>query len=116
MDPEQKKALIGSIEKWRKIVDKKGYDQGVANCPLCILNHAKNPQYDICCDCPVSMKTTLPGCNNTPYSNWADHHAQKHPVTMNSLPGLLVRCNECIRLAKNEMAFLESLLPGEEDA
>lgn len=40
--PEQKKALLGSIEKWNRILAGTGLDEGARNCELCLQNdHCK---------------------------------------------------------------------------
>lgn len=98
------KALEGSIEKWRKIVAREGVDKGVANCPLCrelFLPVAP------CHGCPVEESTGVTGCEKSPYEAWDRHQALYHhnPLIAQN------ECPTCMRFAKKELAFLESLLP-----
>ena len=106
MDAEQKKALLGSIEKWRGIVERKGIDKGTDNCPLCELNYKND-----CDGCPVSKYADFPGCHFTPYNPWCEHHEEVH----DQFNFFVVVCPECERLARDQLAFLESLLPEEKE-
>lgn len=94
MSPETLEALKGSIEKWRKIVEKIGEDHGTQNCPLCRLFHSDYREEDDCCaGCPVHEHTELSLCMGTPYDNYTEN-----PSTKN---------------ANAELEFLRSLLPKE---
>lgn len=97
------KALEGSIEKWRAIVEKRGVDVGTSNCPLCELFY-----HDSKCDgCPVQEATGEHGCNAPPYLGWSDHNRAKHPELIKK-----IHCPTCTRLAKAELKFLEGLRDG----
>ncbi len=93
------KALAGSIEKWRAIVEKRGADEGGENCPLCVLFFLKQ---DSCGDCPVA-KAGHPNCASGPYDHWVTHDNTKHLGNGENL------CGTCTRLARAELKFLESL-------
>ena len=100
------KALKGSIQKWAKIVrSTRALDRGIRNCDLCgLFNNGSN-----CKGCPVAEKTRDKFCNGSPYSAWSLHHELAHSDTF---PCHRYRgCAECLRLAKAELVFLESLLP-----
>ena len=107
MNAETLAALRGSIAKWQAIVDSTAAkDRGAANCPLCTLfcrghHHCKR--------CPVKARTGQLGCGESPYDDWIDHQTAEHMDILRRTrqPG----CAECLRLAKAELAFLESLLP-----
>lgn len=79
------RALLGSIEKWKAIVDGTGVDDGPHNCPLCqlFIEH-------VCDDCPVAESAEQPYCDGTPYIDYCDE-----PSTEN---------------AQKELDFLRSLL------
>jgi hypothetical protein len=94
-------ALEKSIEKWQKIYDGTGFDAGVDDCELCIVfNDFLN-----CTDCPVFIRTGRNFCNGTPYKEWFKHHESKH----NSCHPMRIECEECKRIAKDELDFLISL-------
>lgn len=96
---ETAKALKGSIEKWRAIVEKRGVDDGSDNCPLCSLFW----EDAVCNGCPAAVSSTG-CCTETPYVAWYRHQEKKHPSTLD-----LIHCPTCTRLAKAELKFLESL-------
>ena len=106
MNAKTMEALRGSRDKWRAIVDSpEAEDRGAENCPLC----AKFRTESNCVGCPVEARTGKSYCIGTPYIKWA-----KHQVGVHGTVGVLARkpgCAECLRLAKAELAFLESLLP-----
>lgn len=106
MKKETLEATLKSIAKWKRIVgDVRAKDRGPKNCALC-----KRFGDTECTGCPVDKASADEGCANTPYQEWEDHHefeddhetGERHRV-----PG----CKTCLRLAKAELAFLESLLP-----
>lgn len=106
MKSETLKALQGSIQKWQDIVDGKGGDSGITNCPLCDLyNHILQD----CKGCPVNKS----GCRDTPHEKWCKHqhiiHSSRYPYKI--VPG----CPDCKRLATAELEFLKSLLPVEKE-
>ncbi len=105
MKKETLEALKKSILKWKRIVlSTKGLDEGVDNCSLCQM-FVTNRR---CEGCPVAVKSGQ-SCTNSPYDEWSNHQHVDHPggPEDHRVPG----CKECMRLAKKELAFLESLLP-----
>lgn len=88
-----------SIEKWKDIVEGKGFDKGRHNCALCFLYEGEG-----CKHCPISEHVGCPGCDNTPYSDLGEH-LEVCPICDNE--GHL--CPEGIELAKEELAFLIEL-------
>lgn len=114
MHPETLEALKKSIRKWQRIAKSpKHLDEGDKNCALC-------QRFDGTCGlgshgevCPVSQKVKDRSCHLTPYDQWQDHHKQDHgrfDVPCFRVP----HCKECLTLAKDELRFLESLLPRKE--
>jgi hypothetical protein len=101
MDKKTLKALEGSIEKWEKIIKYKEQDHGSSNCPLCIVFPLAN-----CYGCPIAIKTKKDGCRGTPYTKWFKHNQKMHDGL-----ALKIHCPICRKIAKDELAFLKSLLP-----
>lgn len=102
MDDRTLTALRGSIAKWEGIVER-GRLTMVAilwsSCPLCVTfnNHNKDNQYP-CRGCPVYENTGATGCKKTPYvaAEYAYHEEDKDAF---------------LKAAREEVAFLRSLLP-----
>ena len=99
MNAETLKALKGSIRKWEGIVSGKIADDGPNNCPLCHLF------WDLadCAGCPVSAKTGIGDCQETPYEAWGDSFPPSNV-------GLMANTPKRVLLAKKELAFLKRLL------
>lgn len=99
-------ALEGSIRKWERIVaSTEGEDDAGENCPLCMLQ-------EDCEGCPVQIDVGEAnedgeGCDATPYYDWMEHHNLRHYIgyPRHRQEG----CDECLRLARAELAFLEGL-------
>lgn len=98
------KALAGSIEKWRAIVEKRGVDEGVFNCPLCAIFYN-----DECEGCPVAKKTGEWWCEGSPHEAWELHGGRKHYEEIRESGVRENLCGTCTRLAKAELRFLEGL-------
>lgn len=108
MKRETLKALEGSIKKWEKIVDGSGGDEGTENCPLCKLYYT--PLSSDCAPCPVSKRVKTSCCEETPYVKWnnyAEDRRQPFPFYVTTVKAL--------SLALDELYFLKSLLPGEQE-
>ena len=102
MEAETLEALLGSIEKWTQIVNgTTAEDRRINNCPLCTMFLHNN-----CLECPVSKATGVSDCKNSPYVPWKSH--RYNCISRHHAPG----CEECLRLAKDELAFLVGLLPN----
>lgn len=101
MNDDVLEALNGSIKKWEKILDGTGIDDGSLNCPLCEMF------WVVACEgCPVSEKTGMNFCGDSPYDDWSHHAHSSHDDI-----GRVLMCPDCERLAKLELEFLKSLLP-----
>ena len=98
MDEKTLTALKGSIAKWERIVKRTGVDNGSENCPLC---HIYLPLK--CQGCPVGKH-----CIDTVWGKWTLHHAVVHHKPRRSIVG---KCRTCKKLAREELEFLQSLLP-----
>ena len=93
------KELNESIKKWEAIVNGTGEDNGIENCALCQKYHA-----NACDGCPVYEYTGFRGCKGSPHEEWGVHMAYEHRGSNKVL------CDECLRLAKKELAFLKEVL------
>jgi hypothetical protein len=102
MTPETLEALKGSIEKWWKIVEENGADEGIDNCPLCHLYWD-----DECVGCPVSEAMDSILCDGTPY------HIQWSPLVLRDEWPTVADTPEKLTAARAELEFLRSLLPKE---
>ena len=94
--------LSGSIRKWEKIYSGEGIDSGEDNCPLCQL-YGNND----CKSCPIFRATKIDCCDDSPFTEWVDHHINTHDTVID----LKIECPKCKELAQEELDFLKSLLP-----
>ena len=102
-------ALKKSIIKWQKIVDGEGLDSGKSNCALCEVFYYKGIG---CYPCPVSLKAKEPFCANTHYVAWSKHQGKTHDIDWSCCARKVhENCSECLKIAKDELKFLKSLLP-----
>jgi len=109
MDAIAEKALDKSIEKWEKIVDGKGFDYGARDCALCEEYYYND---EFCVRCPIYLKTGAKYCNKTPYRKWNIHHHNSHFIVSF---GRCIKCDECKKLAQEELDFLRSLKPKKKE-
>ena len=114
MDNITLQALKQSIQKWEKIVAREGVDQGCKNCPLCELFNQR-PNY--CAGCPVYERTGVDSCSNTPYTTWCKVTYDTSVSVGDKITGNYSINNindspESQKAAEAELAFLKSLLPG----
>lgn len=110
MNAETLKALKGSITKWRRILAGRQRDHGGGDCPLCALYH-----YDghaaFCGGCPIHAATGGHGCNHTPHRAWLNHYYDRHEKR-GLYAHVVGKCRTCKKLAREQLEFLQSLLPG----
>ena len=103
MDKKTLEALQKTIEQWEKIIEGKEEDRAAENCPLCALF----PTF-FCSGCPIRERTRWSNCRDTPYERWEFHHMEIHNQHN---PPWKIECDECRRLAEEELNFLKELLP-----
>lgn len=117
MDTRTRTALLGSIEKWKKIVDGTGEDQAGDNCPLCtefgnfcgMDKYGRN--WEGCFGCPVAEHTGHWNCSGTPYQKeWRG--AMEEELLRNPNYRFPYRATtDALRAAaRKELEFLQSLL------
>lgn len=90
-----RKALHGSINKWKKIAVGELIDRGIDNCPLCQMFWG-----DDCKGCPVEVDTKAVGCRRTPYDDW---------IIEGGGVSSLANTRFLQTVALKEVAYLESL-------
>ena len=98
MDAKTLTALKESIEHWRRLADgtnRKGEETGPRSCALCMAFAVGRDSINKCDGCPVSVKTGMKDCRNTPY--YAAEAVFGAPTFRAA--------------ARKELEFLESLLP-----
>jgi len=98
MDARTLKALKASIAKWERnavIENTDDATMGPVDCPLCVLFHLNG-----CVDCPVFSEGHYQ-CDGTPYD--AAYSAWRND-----------KLTDFLDAAREEVAFLKSLLPAEE--
>lgn len=109
MEMTEAEALEKSIEKYKRIIDNTGTDLGDKNCALCEKYYYGNGK-SYCVGCPVLKKTKRTGCANSPWEEWYDHLAIDHQYPAHVVPRVRISyCRTCLRLCREELAFLESL-------
>lgn len=97
MGVETKKAVLGGIEKWDRIIDGTGVDEGRYNCELCHLFGGVDWK---CKGCPFDCG------EGTSYQKWIKHKRKKHDEE--SI--IKVHCPECRELAIAVRDDLKKLL------
>ena len=113
MNSETLDALKASIRKWRENAAARTPEQvsiGMGSCALCRMFHpAYKASWENMCDgCPIAGKTGKTGCEGTPYDDAVD--------ALDRWEWRESGAAEFRRIACEEVAFLESLLPEGEAA
>lgn len=97
---QQMDALTRAIVKWKRIIDRTGYDYSSQNCPLCQLNGR-------CNICIVKKDSEMSGCKNTPYQQWTEHHDASHCSYWKQAK--VNNCDRCTEFAQAEHDYLVDL-------
>jgi hypothetical protein len=129
MKPETLQALLGSIDKWEKIVDGSGVDQGSMNCALCarFVGYSTGQSGDCTRHdgeiCPVALATGRAYCQGSPYEDWVlavDYRSAMLGLDGDNEnragPSEKATDGETVMCAVLELEFLRSLLPESEGA
>jgi hypothetical protein len=103
-------ALLGSIDKWEKIVLGTIADKGHKNCPLCkkFNNDLSSPDRPACEGCPIFEDTGKKHCTGTPYDRWerdSIRSEDKNGLVHQGLPGAL-------EAAYDMLEYLRDLKPS----
>ncbi|MCK5602962.1 hypothetical protein KAR91_13855 [Candidatus Pacearchaeota archaeon] len=100
-----REALLGSIEKWERILYDGGVDNLDSDCPLCMLYADRS-----CNGCPIKVWGNYEGCVGTPHALWINHKSGRCDDNR-----LRVACPLCRSIVAAEIAFLRGLLALGED-
>jgi hypothetical protein len=113
-DDKTIEALKGSIEKWRRIREEDGIDNGSRDCPLCDiywkevdLENDENIEVR-CFFCPVYESTGQHACEGSPYKKWRSY--LKEAVTKGII-SYMVYDEVSEELALDMEEFLKGLMP-----
>lgn len=98
------KALEKSIYHWIMISHGLESERGIENCALC-----QEYYNDYCFECPVYIKTNEIQCKETPFILWGFHLFDYHGITGDDKEAF-VHCDQCKKLALDEVGFLNSLI------
>jgi len=100
------KIMQASVRKWQRIIDGKGTDGGVLDCPPCRIFYML-----VCTGCPIAAYTGKRFCKGTPYVDWYWHQNDVHGKMIKR-----IYCPDCRRLAEKMHGFMveivESLKAG----
>ena len=98
-------ALRAEIEHWKLIVTREEGDFGTWNSPLCTRYWSKHN----CRGCPVSTKTGVIDCDDTPYEKLVEHMQKEHKEDWAKDQPTILQCNKCEELAVKHLNFLKKL-------
>ena len=88
-----------AVQKWQRIIDKKGSDGGVLDCPPCRLYY-----FTLCFGCPIAQYTGKKFCKGTAYGPWFRHQLEKHDKLIKKN-----YCPECEKLARDMQNFMKEI-------
>jgi hypothetical protein len=92
--------MRASVSKWQRIIDGKGADGGVLDCPPCRIYYML-----VCKGCPIATYTGKKFCKGTPYVDWYWHQTNVHARMRRK-----IYCEECTRLAKAMRDYMAKIL------
>ncbi len=92
--------MKASVAKWERIINGKGTDGGVLDCPPCRIFYLL-----VCTGCPISGYTGKKFCKGTPYIDWYWHQNEIHGKMLRK-----VYCPECRRLACKMRDFMKEIV------
>jgi len=90
------KIMESSVAKWNRIIEGKGSDGGVLDCPPCRIFYML-----LCIGCPIANYTGKKFCRKSPYIPWYWHQNNVHDKIKKK-----VYCPECLRLATDMRDFM----------
>jgi hypothetical protein len=88
--------MEASVKKWQRIIDGRGSDGGVLDCPPCRIYYML-----VCCGCPIAGYTGKKFCKGSPYIPWYRHQIEVHDRMIRK-----VYCPECLKLARDMQHFM----------
>ncbi len=96
---DKAKIMQASVQKWQRIIDGKGSDGGVLDCPPCRIYYML-----VCIGCPIAEYTGKKFCKGSPYIPWYRHQIDAHDKLRRK-----VYCPECLKLAKDMQQFMRDI-------
>jgi len=93
------KIMEAAVKKWQRIIDKKGSDGGVLDCPPCRIYY-----FVVCIGCPIAQYTGQKFCKGSPYIPWFRHQLEKHDKMFKK-----IYCPECETLARDMQDFMREI-------
>ena len=92
--------MEASVRKWERIIEGKGSDGGVLDCPPCRVFYLL-----VCIGCPIAEYTGKKFCKGSPYGPWYRHQLEAHDKMFRK-----VYCPECAKLAENMRDFMKEIV------
>ncbi len=92
--------MEAAVRKWNRILDGKGSDGGVWDCPPCRIFYML-----FCVGCPIAAYTGKKFCQHTPYGPWYHHQNNVHGYVIKK-----IRCPECRRLAVAMRDYMQEIV------
>jgi hypothetical protein len=92
--------MQASVRKWQRIIDGKGSDGGVLDCPPCRLFYML-----VCVGCPIAAYSGKKFCKNTPYIPWYRHQMEAHGCMFRK-----VYCPQCRELAIDMRDYMQAIV------
>ncbi len=94
------KIMEASVAKWNRIIEGKGSDGGVLDCPPCRIFYML-----VCFGCPIAEYTGKKFCKGSPYGDWYWHQIEDHGYMRKK-----IYCPECLRLAEAMRDFMVEIV------
>ncbi len=92
--------MEASVRKWQRIIDGKGGDGGVLDCPPCRIFYMV-----VCFGCPIASYSGKKFCRETPYIPWYHHQVNDHGFMRRK-----VYCDECVTLATDMRNYMSEIV------
>jgi hypothetical protein len=92
--------MEASVRKWQRIIDGKGSDSGVLDCPPCRIFYML-----VCVGCPIAGYSGKKFCQQTPYIAWYHHQINEHGYIRRK-----IYCEECVRLATDMRDYMSEIV------
>ena len=92
--------MEASVRKWNRILDGKGSDGGVLDCPPCRIFYLL-----VCVGCPIAGYSGKKFCRETPYGPWYHHQVNDHGHMFRK-----IYCPECTKLATAMRDYMQEIV------
>ena len=92
--------MEAAVRKWQRILNGKGSDGGVLDCPPCRIFYVL-----VCIGCPIAAYSGKKFCRETPYIPWYRHQMEVHGYIRKK-----IYCPECRRLAIDMRNYMSEIV------